>query len=183
MADHPNGVDLAQVQQYVEGVKADPAMAQVRFVANSRWDGGTRADITVSDLYVGGQSAVPNRHFTVRTDEPGALGGTDQAQNPAELLAVALCGCLTAGIATNAALFGTELEGCEVSVAIDWNMLGILGLDRSVPTQASGIHYTVKLKGKDKEALRRSKETLDRKSAVLNTLKNAIPVTTDLIIE
>jgi uncharacterized OsmC-like protein len=51
-----------------------------------------------------------------------------------------------------------------------------------VPSRAKGIHYTVTLSGDDAEKLRRAKETLDRKSAILKTLQEAVPVTTDVVI-
>jgi len=179
-----NGLDLKSIQDYVGAVKEDPGLAQVKFVATSTWQGGARTEISVENFQVNGQPAGGARSFVLHTDEPGPLGGTDRAVNPAEMLAAALCGCLTAGIATNSALFGVDLDGVDVTVELNWDMHGILGLDRSVPNQASGIHYTVKLKGKgDPEAMRRSKETLDRKSAVLNTLRHAIPITTDIVIE
>jgi uncharacterized OsmC-like protein len=178
-----NGVNLTDVGSYVDAVKKDPAQGQVKFVARSSWAGGTKTNVEVSQFYANGQAVAPQgRSFAFSVDEPGVLGGSDQAPNPGEMIAAALCGCLTAGIATNAALFDTTLDGIEVAVEVDWDMLGILGLDRSVSSRASGIHYTVTLSGEDGDKLRRAKETLDRKSAVLKTLQEAVPVTTDVII-
>ncbi len=183
MSTIKNGVNLTDIGTYVEAVKNDPAQGQVKFVARSSWAGGTKTNVEVSQFYANGQAVAPQgRSFAFSVDEPGVLGGSDQAPNPGEMIAAALCGCLTAGIATNAALFDTTLEGLEVSVEVEWDMLGILGLDRSVPSRASGIHYTVTLSGGDADKLRRAKETLDRKSAVLKTLQEAVPVTTDVVI-
>lgn len=180
-----NGIDAGAMKEYAEAVRADPALGEVRFVARSSWKGGARCDATVSEIYAAGQVVSrPDRSFTVSMDEPSVLGGTDQHPNPGELLAAALCGCMTAGIAANAALFGTEIESLEVETEIDWNMLGLLGLNREVPCQASAIHYTVKLKGKgDQASLLRSKQTLDRKSAILNTFLSPIPVTSTTVVE
>ncbi len=180
-----NGIDVDAMKGFAAAVKADPAVAAVRFVARSTWKGGARCDATVAEVYAAGQVVSrPGRQFAVSMDEPAVLGGTDQHPNPGELLAAALCGCMTAGIAANAALFGTEIESIEVDTEIDWNMLGLLGLDREVPCQASAIHYTVRLKGKgDKASLLRSKETLDRKSAVLNSFLSPIPVSSTTVVE
>lgn len=184
MATLKNGVDLASIATYVDAVKTDPAQGQIKFVATSRWEGGTRSTISVDQFYANGQPAAPaGRSFKIVCDEPAVLGGTDQGPGPGELIAAALCGCLTAGIATNAALFDTELDDIEVTTEVDWNMLGLLGLDRSVPSSAKGVHYTVRLKGNDPEKLRRAKETLDRKSAILKTIEAMIPVTTTVVIE
>lgn len=180
-----NGVNLGNVEALVSGIKENPALGNVRFSAKSEWKGGTRSEVTISDLHAGGQNiAAPGRSFKLMVDEPPQLGGTDEAPNPVEYLAAGLCGCLTAGIATNAALFGTEIEKLEVSVEADFDIRGLVAVDRSVPTGAQEIRYTVRLKGAaPKENLQRSKETIDRKSPVRNTLANPIKITTEIIIE
>lgn len=180
-----NGVNLENVQQLVEAIKGDRNLANVTFVAKSRWAGGTKSEVSISELYAGGQNiARPDRAFTLTVDEPAQLGGADSAPNPVEHLAAGLAGCLTAGIATNAALFGVQLEKLEIEVSASYDVLGLLGLDRSVPTQATEIAYTVRIKGAGApEALQRSKETIDRKSPVRNTLAHAINVTTQVIVE
>jgi uncharacterized OsmC-like protein len=179
-----NGIDLESMGNFAEAAKADTGVAEEKFVAKSTWKGGARCDATISEFYSNGQVASrPGRVFTLPMDEPPPMGGHDAHPNPGEMLAAAICGCLTAGIAANAALFGTELDSIEVEAAVDWNLLGVLGIDREVPCGASGVHYTVTLKGKGSpEQLRRSKETLDRKSAILNSLLKPIPVTSSTVI-
>lgn len=184
MANIVNGVNLDDINATATAIKADPKVAQVKFKAKSTWAGGCRANIEVAQIEIaGGDAMPPTRHFVVRTDEPSPLGGTDEAPNPAELLAASLCGCLTAGIATNAALFDTNIENLEVTVEANWDLHGLFGFDKSVPAGSTGIHYTVRIKGDDPEKLRRCKETLDRKSAVRKTLELAVPITSELIIE
>jgi len=183
MEGNVNGVDLASVQGFVEAVKENNNLANLRFSAKSKWVGGTKADVSVSSFQAGGQVASkPGRSFKINVTEPPEMGGGDDAPNPVELLASALCGCLTAGIATNAALFGTKIDSLEVDVDVDFDLLGILGMDRGVTCGATGIHYTVRLKGPNKDALLKSKEVFDRKSAIRNTLERAIPITTDVVI-
>jgi organic hydroperoxide reductase OsmC/OhrA len=139
-----NGINMTNLGAYVDSVKSDPSQGQVKFVARSSWGGGTNTNVEVSQFYADGKPVAPQgRSFSFSVSEPGALGGADTAPNPGEMIAAALCGCLTAGIATNAALFDTALEDIEVAVEVEWDMLGILGLDRSVPSRAKGIHYTV----------------------------------------
>ncbi len=181
----PNGVDMPSVGSYVDAVKENNNNAKISFVAESNWKGGTKAEVNVKEFYADGSPASrPGRQFKFNVTEPSQLGGADDAPNPVELLAGALCGCLTAGIATNSAMFGTELEKLNVKVKVDFNLMGVLGLDRSVNNGAQGLHYTVTLKGKaSKEALQRTKETLDRKSAILNTLRNPLNITTEFIVE
>jgi uncharacterized OsmC-like protein len=182
-----NGVNLDNLEALIAAVKDNRYLSQVRFMARSEWKGGTKAEVTISELTAGGQNvAGPQRSFKVLVDEPPQLGGTDEAPDPVEYLAAGLCGCLTAGIASNAALFGTDLEKIEVSVEIDYDFIGLLGLDRSVPTSATELKYTVRIKGApgaSPEAVRKAKEIIDRKSPVANTIRHPIRVSTEIILE
>lgn len=182
-----NGVSLEPIGCFIDVVKGDPDAAHITFRAFSRWTGGTKADVSVSEFLSNGSAASPTgRSFQLSVDEPGVLGGGDTAPNPVEYLAAGLCGCLTAGIATNAELFGVALEKLEVEVDMDFDVIGLLAVDRSVPTEASGISYTVRLKGKNgvtREQLERCKAVIDGKSPVRNTLAGLIPMRTKVVIE
>lgn len=179
-----NDVNLENVGNYVDAVKGDNDLANVKFVARSKWVGGTNCEIDINEFYVNGQVASPEgRHFKLTCSEPAALGGADDAPNPVELLASALCGCLNAAIVTNSALFNNKIENLEVETFVDFNMMGIFGLDKSVSNGASGIHYKVKIKGANKEATLKSKETIDKKSAIKNTLLLPISITTEVELE
>lgn len=179
-----NGVNVKALAQYVEAVKDNRELARVRFKATSRWQGGCRTEVALSEIHAAGKNIAPaTRTHILHVDEPEPLGGHDSAPNPVEYIAAGLCGCLTAGVATNAALFETELDSIEVEVDVDFDVIGLLGLDRSTSTGAQRIHYTVRLKGPGaREALERAKATIDRKSPIANTLAGAIEVTTDLVV-
>ena len=180
-----NGVDMAQLGALVDGVKGDPGLAKVAFHAHSEWGGGTQARVAINRLEAGGCDIAPeNRHFDLVVDEPHCLGGTDHYPNPVEYLAAALCGCLTAGIATNAAMFGTELTRIDVDVQVNFDLHGILGLDREVPPGPLDLHYKVRLSGPGaKEAMERTKMTIDRKSPIRNAIELPLRVTTEVEIE
>ncbi|MBT8218880.1 MAG: OsmC family protein [Bacteroidia bacterium] len=186
MGNVKNGVMLDNIDALVTAIKDDPAVANVQFKAKSKWLGGTQAEVTVSELHSNGQNIRPaERNFKLIVDEPGVLGGKDEHPNPVEYIASALCGCLTAGIATNAALFGTDLEEIQVEVDVNFDIHGVLGLDRTKPNGPLDLHYKVKLKGKDGaslEQLTKSKETLDKKSPIKNTIELPLKVTTEFEI-
>lgn len=185
MSTTNNGVILENIQNLVDAVKENPGLANVTFKAKSQWLGGTKAEVSISELEAGGQNiAREGRDFKLVVDEPPELGGTDEAPNPVEHVLGGLCGCLTAGIATNAALFETPLDKIEVEVQANWDLHGVLGLNRDVPNGALNLHYKVNLKGEgDKEKIQRSKETLDRKSPIRNTLELPLKITTEINIE
>lgn len=180
-----NGVNLTNIGQLVEAVKANNELANVRFMGKSTWQGSTKAKVTVSQWTAGGGVASrPGREFDINVDEPAQLGGPDTAPNPMELLVAGLCGCLTAGMVTNAALFEVDLSKLEVQVDFDINLMGILGLDKSAHCGANKIHYTVKMAGPgDPAKLKRVKETIDRKSAARNTLEHPVKITSELHLE
>ncbi|MGI4737743.1 MAG: OsmC family protein [Janthinobacterium lividum] len=183
----PNGVNLANIGSLIEAITTSPAMADVIFKARSQWLGGTLTEVTVDEVHSNHTNiSPPERQFKLHVDEPAYLGGTDSAPNPVEMIAAGLCGCLTAGIVTNSALFGTELEKVQVEVDVTFDVHGVLGLSKTAPNGAIGLHYKVTLKAKDPadtDKLTRSKETIDRKSPVKQTLELPLHVTTELVIE
>ena len=186
MATENNGVSLDNIDQLVQAIKADGQLAKVRFAAKSRWLGGTKTEVTVTDIQAGGQTiSRPDRRFSMRVDEPAQLGGSDEHPNPVEYLAAGLCGCITAGIATNAALFKTALDKIEIEVEMDYDLSNVLAIDRSGPTNVTELRYKVILKGPaPEENLLRAKQTIDGKSPVRNTLEQALKVIrTDVVIE
>lgn len=187
MPNIKNGVILDNIEQLVGAIQQDPNVAKVQFKAKSEWNGGTQAKVTISEMFSNGQNMFgPERNFNLIVDEPAVLGGKDEYPNPVEYLASALCGCLTAGIATNAALFGTELEKINVEVLVNFDIHGVLGLDRSKPSGPLDLHYKVTLKGKNGatvDQLIKSKETLDKKSPIKNTIELPLRVTTEVVIE
>ncbi len=187
MGNIKNGVMLDNINALTTAITGDKDVAKVQFKAKSKWLGGTKAEVTVSELHSNGQNIrPPERNFKLIVDEPGVLGGTDEHPNPVEYVATALCGCLTAGIATNAALFGTDLEEIKVEVDFNFDVQGVLGMDRSKPNGPLDLHYKVTLKGKNgatRDQLLKSKTTLDKKSPIINTIQLPLRVTTEFHIE
>lgn len=187
MTPSDNGINLENINTLVNNIQQDEDIAKVKFKAKSDWLGGTKAAVTISEIYSNDQNISPiNRVFKLIVDEPAVLGGTDEYPNPVEYLATGLCGCLTAGIATNAALFKTALEKIEVEVQVNFDVRGVLGLNDNAPNGPLNLHYKVLLKGKNgatPEQLRKAKETLDRKSPIKNTIELPLTITTEFEIE
>jgi uncharacterized OsmC-like protein len=177
-----NGINLENINNLVDAIKQDPDIAKIKFVATSKWLGGTRTEVAIGPIYSNGNNiSPPERKFNLIIDEPSELGGTDSAPNPVEYLAAALCGCITAGIATNSALFKDNLETLEVEVSVDFDLHGVLGLNDSIPNGALKINYNVNIKGVDEkttENLKKSKVVIDKKSPIRNTLEKPLLVTT-----
>ena len=95
-------------------------MPLMTFKANSEWSGeGVYADVT-------------SRHFKIAADEPPALGGTDKAMNPVELLLGALASCLTIVAVFYANKLGYDVEDVSVDTEGDLDPAGFTGQDESV---------------------------------------------------
>jgi organic hydroperoxide reductase OsmC/OhrA len=82
-------IDLEAFDQTKAAVAADPSAGQGSFKSTTVWEDGARARTTA-------------RTFSLETDEPAPLGGTDQNIDPMELLLAAVGTCLTIGWVTNA---------------------------------------------------------------------------------
>src|SRR5205085_5998708 len=72
-----NEVDFEAVASLVGAVDAEPDKGQTVWQADVHWAGGFRSEAAV-------------REFTIESDEPASLGGTDSAPNPVEQVAAAL---------------------------------------------------------------------------------------------
>ena len=90
-----NGVDVTDLMQIIDGVKADPTVAKFRFRLHNEWLEGGHNRSTLNEFYGAGQPHQRAKSFVINADEPTVLLGRDQAPNPAEYLLTALAACVT----------------------------------------------------------------------------------------
>lgn len=178
-----NDVNLEKLKEVDQHIRDNPALGKVVFKAHSTWQRGTKTQVSVSQWTAGGNTMAPApRRFTVMVDEPDLLGGVDGAPNPLEVLLSALAGCVTAGIATNAAMFEVPIDSIAVELEADIDARGMLGQDRSVRNGVTDIRYTVTIQSPaPEEQVRKCKETIDRKSPVRDTLANPVNISSTLV--
>jgi uncharacterized OsmC-like protein len=183
MAEQLNDVNLAKVKELDGMVRANPAAGKATLKASSTWKRGTKALVSVGRCQALGQDIFPaTRQFFVTVDDPDLLGGVDAAPNPIETLMSALAGCVTSGIATNAALFGVPVDAIEIEMEADLDFRGVLGHDKAVPNGVTDIRYTVTIQSSaPEEQVRKCKETIDRKSPVRNTLASPVNITSRFV--
>lgn len=181
MTTQKNGVQLGNFEQLVKTISRNNDFGDLRFSASSKWIGGTKTEVTVSAYYAAGNNiAPPGRKFTITMDEPLQLGGSDEAPNPFEMLLAALCGCVSAGVATQASFSNADITSIEVETTADVNILGLLGINME-PAVCSEIHYQVTVDGPDADKLVEAKEAFDSKSAVVANLRQPVNITTTVI--
>ena len=111
-------------------------------------------------------------------DEPAALGGTDVAPNPVELVLAALGTCQEIMYSAYASVMGIQLTKVIVDVKGYLDLKGLFGMDESVPAGFKKICYETSLESPaDSETLRKLVQVVESHCPVYDTLARAIEVT------
>ncbi len=140
-----NGINVADVERLISTVEQNPAAGKAGFCVSTQWRGGAKTETLVSHWSLGGQTKRHN--FTIRTDEPRELAGTDSQPNPQEVLMAGLNACMMVGYAALCSLKGITLDSIEIETEGELDLRGFLGLDPSVKPGYTELHYTVRIKG------------------------------------
>jgi uncharacterized OsmC-like protein len=185
MAEQVNDVNVEAMRALDRSIRENPALAKRTVKLRSTWQRGTKALVEVGTHEVAGKAVTPRtRRFTLMTDAPPGLGGVDSGPAAIETLLIALAGCVTSGIAANAALFDVPIDGLDVDMEGDIDLRGLLGHDKSIRNGFSDIRFTVTIRSSaPEEKVRRCKETIDRKSPVRDTLAKPANITSTLVFK
>jgi uncharacterized OsmC-like protein len=176
-----NGVDTPKLFATIGAVAAQPALAQFRFRAQSRWVGGTQSRTTIAGFYGVGAEMQHEAPFQAFADHPKVLCGEDNGPAPVEWVLHALAACLTAGIANISAARGVTLHSVDCSVEGDIDLQGILGLSDKVRNGFQAIRVTYTVKGDaPEEKLRQIVDQARARSAVFDILTGHVPVTIEV---
>jgi uncharacterized OsmC-like protein len=140
-----NGIDLAALDQTVAEVAQNPKLGQVAFRVKTEWQGQTRSETKIDSYTLAGE-VVP-RNFTIVSDEPHELLGTNSAPNPQELLMSAVNACMMVGYVAQASIRGITLDSCRIETEGELDLRGFLGLDENVAVGYPRLTYTVFLDG------------------------------------
>jgi uncharacterized OsmC-like protein len=183
MAEQLNDVNLEAFKELDRKIRENPALGKRTIKLRSTWRRGTKAVVEVGEHYNQGSQVTPRtRRFVIMMDAPAGLGGVDSGPAAVEVALVALAGCLTSGVAANAALFDVPIDGLDIDLEGDIDLRGMLGHDKSVRSGFSDIRYTVTVQSPASEdKVRRCKETIDRKSPVGDTLANPVKITSQFV--
>jgi uncharacterized OsmC-like protein len=172
-----NGVNTPVLLATINAVGAQPALAEFKFRARSKWIAGTHSRIVCDDFAGAGGEHRHEVPFTSDADHPTVLVGGDNGPTPVEFLLQGLAACLTAGIGNIAAVRGIKLQEVEAVVEGDISLLGILGLSDEVRNGFSGIRASFRIRGDaPAEKLIALVEQSRARSAVFDVLSNGVPV-------
>lgn len=157
-------LDLSAFDATRAAVEADPSQGVGSFKAVTEWVDGARARTTA-------------RSFTIETDEPSPLGGTDQAVDPMELLLASLGTCLTIGWVTRAVRRGIEFRDLRIEVEGDYDLRGYLGIGEETRPGFGDIHYTVHVDtDADDAVLEEILKAAESGSPMIDNVANATPL-------
>lgn len=172
-----NGVDTPTLFATLDAVKGTPALAQFQFRVRNQWRSGTLSETTIASFSGAGGEHAHKTTFTALADHPAVLVGEDRAPLPVEYLLHALASCITGGIANIAAARGVTLREVESTIEGDMDLLGILGLSKTVRNGYQGIRASFSIKGDaSPEQLQEIVEQSRARSAVFDVLTNGVPV-------
>ncbi|MEN6341926.1 MAG: OsmC family protein [Methanospirillum sp.] len=159
-----NGIDESEIRGIASSVQGDPERGRVQFSSITEWVEGAHSTTAI-------------RHFTVPSDEPASLGGTDLAPNAVELLLSALGACLTVGFVYNAALQGMAIRKLTIETEGKIDLAAFLGLPSEAPAGYTEIRADIRV---DSDARPSTLTALATRviatSPVTDTLRRPVPV-------
>lgn len=178
-----NGIDTDALNETIEAVREVPARAQATFRLDSEWQNGCHQTALTGTTSLNGE-ALEGRtaRYSLSSDEPEALLGTDRGASPAEYVLQALAGCYAVTFATNAAIRGIALTELRFELEGDVDLQGFLNVDGSVRPGVSDVRVTVHAEATnaDRGRLQELVSAVERLSPIRDTLVNPVRVTTTL---
>src|SRR5512139_2029471 len=173
-----NGINVTQLMNTIDAIKASPELAQFEFRTTNAWRDGTQNIATVGSFHGACMENVRPEPFRFLADEPPVLCGRDEGANPVEYLLAALSMCVTTSIAAHAASRGIRIDAIESELEGDLDVRGFLGMDASVRKGYQAIRMKMRIKT---EAPSEQLLQLAAYSPVHDVISRSVPV--DLTIE
>jgi putative redox protein len=155
----------------IDKINSDPKAANLVFRAETDLKEGVRCIAKVRDFEL------------LVVDEPAALGGTDVAMNPVELVLAAFGTCQEIMYSAYAAVLDIPLTEVKVDVKGYLNLQGLLGLDSSVPPGYQKIVWETRISSPSDEAsLRALVATVEKTCPLLDIIKRPIEASGQVFI-
>ncbi|MFE5287086.1 OsmC family protein [Nocardia sp. NPDC056611] len=152
-------------------VAADPAQATVIFRAAGTPEG------TVG-------SAIALGRYTIRVDEPPALGGDGSAPNPVEVYLASLIACQVVTYRFWAQRLGITIDDLAIEAEGDLDVRGFFGLDDTVRPGFQAVRVTVRVNGPESAArYAELQRAVDEHCPVLDLTTGRTPVETTLVTQ
>jgi len=175
--------DVDALNATIEAVRERPELGRVSFNMTSEAKGGLSLRTQTGPLTQNGMPDETRRgKFTLTSDEPIALLGTDTGVSPAEYALKALAGCYAVTLVSMAAKRNIQIDQLKLDLNFDIDLNGFLGIDKSVRKGAQGIRVDVTLESENasREQLEELVRELPTHSPIHDTLANPVNIATTL---
>lgn len=177
-----NGVDPRAITELIGTVADDPAMGHTSWSARTSWEGGNRTVTRIDQYCIGGRTIA--KDWTIRTDEPLEIGGTNTQPNPQEYLLAAVNACLMVTYVDYAAVQGISIDEIEIETEGDIDLRGLFQLGDGVNPGYDQLHYRVRLKADaSREQLGALHETVRQTSPNFANMARAVVMNSTLVID
>ena len=178
-----NGVDVEQLTETINQVKANPDLAKFNFRAHTEWMNGALARTEIQEFYGAGKEDESRKEpFVMEGDEPPVLLGSNKAPNAVETVLHALTSCLSVGFVYNAAAKGIEVEDLTFDISGEMDLHAFLGLSDKTRPGYENIKVSYKVNcDASREEVEELCEYVQKTSPVLDIIKNPVPVTVELV--
>lgn len=177
-----NGIDVRLLEDAIANVTKDPKQGLTRWKAATSWQGGTVTQTKVDSYEIAGQSVA--KDFTISTDEPLELGGTNHYANPQETLLAALNACMTVGFVALCAMEGITLEEVRIETEGELDLRGFFALDPNIKPGYDELSYRIHVKGDGTpEQFRQIHEKVCQTSPNRFNLTHPVPLRSELVID
>ena len=161
-------LDMETFEQTKDAIRKDPNLGKGTFSAVTEWVDGSLARTTA-------------RSFTIETDEPAPLGGTDKAIDPMELLLAAVGTCLQIGWVTHANRRGIEFKSLRIETRGDYDLSGYMAIDPNIPPGYLNISYTVEVDtDADQATLEEIRQAAESGSPVTQNVLQGTPISSEV---
>ncbi|MFT0545569.1 OsmC family protein [Allopusillimonas ginsengisoli] len=177
-------VNFDAMKNTIDAVRQQPQLGKVSFSMQSQSMGGLALSSQTGPLTQDTEVDDSRRgKFTLVSDEPVGLLGTDLGVSPAEYILKGLAGCYAVTLVSIAASKDIQLDEIKLDLYFDIDLNGFLGIDPSVRNGAQGIRVDVQLtsEGTSRENLDELVQLLPQRSPIHDTLANPVNIATRLI--
>src|SRR5690625_4649836 len=174
-------IDINSVRETVEAVKENRDLAKVTFCMHGVSAGNVTLKSETGALIQNNVADEVRRgKFTLLSDEPVPLLGTDLGVSPAEFALKSLASCYTVTLASMAAAKDIQLDEIKLDLYFDIDLSGFLGIDSNVRNGAQAIRVDVSLKSEtaDDAELQALVDALPSHSPLHDTLANPVNIIT-----
>lgn len=177
-----NGINLDQLVETIEVIKAKPELATFKFCAETKWLGGGHSQTRIQNFYgAGAEDASRADPFVLESDEPPVLLGGNRGPNAVEAVLHALASCLAVGFIYNAAAQGINVESLDFDLEGELDLHGFLGLSQDVRPGYREIRVNYRVKADaPRETLVQLCDYVQKTSPVLDILRNPLAVSVNL---